>query len=163
VYLVMCDQDGLLMRGFGPDDKLLVHYHHGYHAQRQQTAQERYADPGPSHVRLLLDDGSTLLAFGPDGETASWAAILASSIVDGKLEVGDGIGKKTLDLTNDDRLVEVLTEAFGNAPRIVAEALTTLKKAGKERAHKRLSSLLRNRPGLSELYGKVKFELTGER
>jgi hypothetical protein len=162
VYLVMCEHEGLVLRGFGPDDELLVHYHLGYHAQRTQTAQERYDDPGPSHVRLLLEDGSTLLGFGPDGETAFWAAILASGIVDGKLEVGDGSRKATIDLRSDDQLVEVLNGAFGNAPRIVAEALTALKKAGKERAHKRLSSLLRNRPGLYALCAKVKLELTGE-
>jgi hypothetical protein len=131
----------------------------------RQPAGRLLQDQGPSHLNLQTAADQQIQVFGPTGLDAAIAGALVAAVESGRMTFPDPETGRKVDLTmTDDALTELLLGAYGGAdgPRQIAEALTALKKSGQDKAHKRLSSLLRNRPGLQELYARVRVELSGE-
>jgi predicted DNA-binding transcriptional regulator AlpA len=161
VWVMMCDHDGVTMRGFGPDDALLIHTSLGYRAGKAQTVLETLQDEGPSRFGLMTEHGGVHV-YARSGADAAIAAALVGIVLTGQATVPYQ-GREVTVPVGDDALSDLLFRVYGGAdgPHQVAEAVRALRRLPGDRDH-RLMRVLRNRPRLAELYRRVREELTGE-
>jgi hypothetical protein len=129
---------------------------------RFRTSGEQVNCQGPARLCMRTDDGSCVTIYGRSGSDAAVSGILVGAVASGKFPVE--VDGRMVELpATEDLLTDLLLKVFaeGSGPHQVAEALRALRQlpGGQD---KRLLRLLRNRPGLSDLYGKVRVELTGE-
>lgn len=129
----------------------------------RQTPEDILSDDGPSMLTLLDSGGRQVRVCGPTGADAVFAGVLVAmaTTCPGWADLPDPeTGEPLRVWVTEDFVVDFLAKVYGQLPVAVAEAVMALRKAdGKKAAW--LERLLRNRPSLKSLSGRVRHELTG--
>jgi hypothetical protein len=114
-------------------------------------------DDGPSLLPLKTGEGQNMIVCGPCGGVTSLAAALAGIALTRQLPISQE-GRIVSVPVDEDQLASFLLNAF-NDPKVISEALMTLKKMKGDKDHW-LRQVLR-RPELRTLAERVEEELTG--